>query len=331
MLGKPLTQIDENFWSQKICDGNLYLKMGPKSIRLFEAGQVLDQELLSKYKNSSLFVDKIINQDLYDKYIFLFNELKTKKFEKDQRSVSKRILSTVFQDWMGEGSHPLTFAKAAFDSLNFLPYGDLLKFDTADSRLFKKALYSGAILVVSAMSNEFFEFNLIKDLYQVTFCFDIGLCDKNYSYHLAFAVDSEALIAGGGLDYLNKAHASIEEKKLFLSHPQKSFELLDSLKVYFTYPELIEVSLYQHETATGSGFPRGITKREVSTWDAVCLFADGIVSVSKLEELEKNIKLFILLHGETKQDLTPTKRVFFKFKEAMSYFETHEFKESIAS
>ncbi len=331
MSAESRKEIDHMFWEQVLTPGRLLLQMGPKLLPLLEAGQVIDQKFLAKYKNSKLIVESAIDEELYLHLKFLFSDLKTKKFEKDQRELAKKILGSVLTGWKKKDSHLLTFALACFECLNTLPAEELTKIDSTDIRLFKKALYSSALSVITAMSNDYFEFNLIKDLYQVTFVLDVGLCDSNYSYHIAGAVDEESKKAGSGLIYLDKVHASTQEKNLFLKHPEKSHDLIESYQFSMTYPELCQIVLYQHETTSGTGFPRGVTKREISTWDAVCLYADGIVMMSSIEDLEKNTLDYILKKSIEKQNLLPIKKVFTRLKETISYFDNYQMEESKAS
>jgi hypothetical protein len=326
-----MKKIDQTFWEQTLSSGRLLLQMGPKRISLLEAGQLIDKNHLKKYQDSNLVLDVCTDQDKYEEYVSLFSDLKNKKFEKDQRELAKKILKAVFEDWKKEQTHLLTFATACFDSFNTLPREELVKIDNTDLRLFKKAIYASAIAVVAAISNDYFEFNLIKDLYLVTFVLDVGLCDTNYSYHIAMAVDEESKLAGAGIDYLKTVHASEKEHELFLKHPEKSHDLIESLAFNMSYPELSEIVLYQHETTQGSGFPRGVTKREISTWDAVCLYADGVVMMSSLSEFEKSPLRYLLEKSFEKQDHLPIKKVFLRIKNAISYFDNYSLEERAAS
>lgn len=331
MSAESMKKIDQSFWDQTLSTGRLLLQMGPKRLSLLEAGQVIDKKYLEKYKNSELMLESVVDQAKLDEYKSLFKDLKSQRFEKNQRQCSKKILASVFTEWKQPSSHILTFALACFESLNSMPQEELLKIDNTDIRLFKKALYASALSVVVAMSNDYFEFDLIKDIYQVTFVLDVGLCDVNYTYHIASAIDEESKLAGAGVVSLKKANASAKEIDLFLKHPEKSHELIESLAFNMTYPELIQIVLYQHETTQGTGFPRGVTKREISTWDAVCLYADGVVMMSSLEEIEREPLKYIMKTSFEKQDLLPIKKVFTRLKGAITYFENYNLEERVAS
>lgn len=330
MSAESMKKIDQSFWDQTICSGRLFLQMGPKRLSLLEAGQVIDKNYLEKYKNSDLYLESVVNEVQLTEYKNLFTQLKSKKFEKEQREIAKLIVESVLKEWHDPSAHILTFAKACFESLNFIPMSELLKIDGTDLRLFKKSLYASALSVIIGISNDYFEFNLLKDLYQITFILDFGLCESSYSYHMANAVEAESIKPGAGLEYLEQSKASTKEKELFLKHPEKSHDLIESLSFHMTYPELMEIVLYQHETISGTGFPRGITKREVSTWDAVCLYADGIVSMSALEKLETHTIDYLLDKSYEKQEALPIKKVFARFKETMSYFDNYQLEEDVA-
>ena len=331
MSHKLFVPIDETFWSQIICDGDLCLQMGPKLLPLLSAGEFIEKKDLEKYKSKNLLVIKrVIDQDQYQIYLKMFSDLKDMIFEKDQRQQAKEILSSVHHEWQGNESHLLTFALAAFYSFNSLPDEELQKINETDLRLLKKSTYAGAICLLTAMSNGFYSFDILKDLYLVSFAMDIGLNGKDYTYHVSKAVDVEAEKHGRGREYLNSVKASQKEKNLFINHPEKGHAALQSLVHLFTYPELIEIILYQHETSDGKGFPRGITKREVSTWDAICLYADSVVLLSEIEKIETNTLSYLLSLSPAKQESLPVKRVFLKLKSMMTYFSNKD-GESIAA
>ncbi len=325
-----MKKIDQSFWDQTLCSGRLLLQMGPRRLSLLEAGQIIDKKFLDKYKNSELYLEPVADLNRVNEFKKMFADLKSKKFEREQREQAKLILREVIKDWSHPEAHLLTFAQASFEVLNTLPHEELYKIDSTDLRLFKKALYASAISVVIGMSNDYFEFNLLKDIYQITFVLDAGLCGPNYSYHIANAVDAESQKSGEGIKYLNQVKASEKEKELFFKHPEASHDLIESLQFNLTYPELTEIVLFQHETATGKGFPRGITKREISTWDAVCLLADGVVAMSQIEKVEKNTINYLLKISMEKQDILPIKKVLGRFKEIVRYFNSKQIEEGAA-
>jgi len=331
LLTEKLKEIDINFWDQTLSPGHLFIQMGPKLLSLLEAGQVIDKNYLNKYKNSKLFIESKIDSKKYEMFMELFDQLKNIKFEKPNRDHCKLIMSKIVEDWSSSDSHLLTFALACFNTFNSLPTSELSRIDNTDIRLFKKSLYSSCIAVVTAMSNDFYEFSILQDFYQITFVMDFGLCDASYSFHIANAVDAESTGAGNGLLYLEKAKASVNERNLFLGHPEKSYKLLESEHINLHYPELSSIVLYQHETTTGNGFPRGITKREVSSWDAICLYADSIVKMTAIEQLESNCMSYLISESNLKQDLLPVKRVFMKLKNMFHYFQENKKEERVAS
>src|SRR5690606_29017439 len=148
-------------------------------------------------------------------------------------------------------NHFLSFALAAFEEFCVLPREDQIRLHETDVNLFRKSLYSAAFAAIIAIGNDYYHYMILRDFYNLAFSIDFGLCEANYSYYVACACNEENRRPGNGKDWLIAQKASDSEIRVFLEHPEKSYRYLKDNKQILAYPELAEVTLYQHELSDG--------------------------------------------------------------------------------
>jgi hypothetical protein len=208
---------------------------------------------------------------------------------------------------------------ACFEEFSLLPQEVNSKIHEIDLHLFRKAIYAGAFAVITAITNNFYDYTVIRDFYNLTMCLDIGLCETNYSYFVAEACNQENQRPGTGRLYLEQERASSQEIDVFLKHPEKSYAFFKKSKSLLAYPELAEVALYQHELSSGLGFPRGIPKGLVSNWEAVVILADSLVEIRNEYTFETDIVSYILKFQSSKMSELPVQRVYNKLCMSLEY------------
>jgi hypothetical protein len=125
---------------------------------------------------------------------------------------------------------------------------------------------------------------------------------------------------GAGKQWMKNEGATDLELEVFLSHPQKSHDFFKKQKALLAYPELAEIALYQHELTNGKGFPRGISKSQVSGWEAVVVLASSMVEIRDEYEFECNVLNFILTFDNQKLVEIPVQRVYQKLSIALNGF-----------
>lgn len=276
-----------------ISDGHLYLTIGEKKFYLMKPGLFVDPSFIKKHavNNQQFDFELVVNYEIKDHFKKLFTELKYLQFEKDLRHKCHEIIQE-FTSAFSSGEHFLSFALACHEEFCQVALENQLKIHETDMHLYKKALYSSALAIVSGMANDFYHYLMLRDFYNLTFSLDIGLCENNYSYFIAEACNTENREPGSGLTYLSTEKASENERAIFLNHPAKSYQFLKETSV-LSFPELAEVVLYQHELEDGSGFPRGIVKGQVSKWEAVIIFSDSLVEISYDHTFENDIVTYL--------------------------------------
>jgi hypothetical protein len=198
-------------------------------------------------------------------------------------------------------------------------FDDLKKVHESDLNLFRKSLYSAAFSVIIGMSNDFYDFMMLKDFYNITFSIDIGLCEDSYSYYVAEACNVENIDPGKGLSYLEQQKATEQEKEVFLEHPKRSYQFVKN-KSFLSFPELAEIVLYQHELTDGRGFPRGVMKGQVSSWEAIVILSDSLVQIQPDYSFEMNAVSYLMEFKNKKLQDLPVSRVYKKICGAINYF-----------
>jgi HD-GYP domain-containing protein (c-di-GMP phosphodiesterase class II) len=309
----------KDFAKKIICDGHLYVTYNSRRFYVMRPGIFVDSEFIKKYAiTDQVFeFEPIVSEDIKDKFKNHFRELKLLKQEKLIREKCKEIIKLFF-DFYSSENHFLTFALACYEEFCLISLDTQEKMHEIDLYLFRKSLYASSFSVIIAMVNDFFHYSMLRDFYNLTFCLDIGLCEKNYSYYVAVACNYENQKPGAGLTYLEAEGASPLEKRVFLNHPEKSYEFITQSNI-LSYPELAEIILYQHELSDGSGFPRGITKSQVSSWEAVTILSDSMVEIIKAYHFEANVVEYMSQFKNSKVAELPIARVYKKLKLVMNY------------
>lgn len=307
---------------RKIADGHIYLSTSEgRKFYLLKPGMLLEEEFIKKHAqlNTTFDFDPVGKPELTENFKKLFTELRYLQFEKDLKLQSLKILGEFYSVHASE-EHFLSFAQAAFDSFNLVPFEMLKRMNSQDTQLFRKSFYSAAFSVITALSNDFYHFMMLRDFYNISFLLDSGLCDSNYSYYVAQSCNQENKQPGSGTKWLETEKATKLEIQVFLDHPKKSYDYLKKSGI-LAFPELAEAVLYQHELANGKGFPKGIPRNFVSSWEAVIMFADSLVEISDSFQFENRVIDHLMLFQNSKLKELPVAKVHSKLKEALKHFE----------
>jgi HD-GYP domain-containing protein (c-di-GMP phosphodiesterase class II) len=304
-----------------ICDGHLFLLSGERKFYVMKPGVFVDPDFIKKHAaaNPTFEFSQVSNQELKESFRNLFRELRYLQFEKDLRLKCSDILKLFFTSFSNQ-EHFLSFALACHEEFCQLPLDDQRKMHETDMHLYRKALYSAAFAVITGMANDFYHYLMLKDFYNLTFALDIGLCESNYSYYVCEACNKENREPGTGLKLLESEKASDFEKKVFFNHPENSYKYIKAT-AFLSYPELAEVSLYQHELADGLGFPRGIQKSQVSSWEAVVMFADSLVEISAEYSFETDVINYMTNFQNQKLKDLPVSKVYKKLCGAFKHLD----------
>lgn len=305
-----------------ICEGHLYLvtKEGRK-FYIMKPGVFVDPSFLKKHapQNTVFEYATVINQEVKDHFLHLFKELQYLKFERDLRLKTFEIVS-YFQKSYSEKEHFLSFASACYEQFMSLPDSEIVRMHEADMYLFRKSLYSAAFAVMIGMTNDYYHPLILKDFFNLTFALDIGLCEADYSYFVAQACNEENRRPGTGEEWMFTQKANPSEVRIFREHPRKSYEFLKKAPDVLTHKELAEVALYQHELSDGRGFPRGIPKGLVSSWESVVMLADSLVEILDEYDFENDVITYVLDFQNEKLADLPVGKAYKKLCLNLQYF-----------
>ncbi len=308
-----------------ICEGHLFLstKEGRK-FYLMKPGVLIDPAFVKKHAplNTVFEFCSVVDPQVKERFVTLLRELRYLQFEKDLQRKCFEIVEHFHRVYSGD-DHFLSFALACYEELCGIPSELQLRMHETDMHLFRKGIYSGAFAVITAMANDYYHFTMIRDFYNLTFALDLGLCDANYSYYVAQGCNQENKFPGAGKAWMEQEHASENEIGVFLRHPEATYRLLKKAAV-LSYPELAEIALYQHELSGGNGFPRGLRKGQISSWEAVVLFADSLVEISDEFTFDTRVVEYLLNHESEKLKELPVAKVHRKLSKGLRYFEGEE-------
>jgi len=201
---------------------------------------------------------------------------------------------------------------ACYNEFCLIPTDDLKRMHETDLHLFRKSLYSAAFAVIIGFTNDFYHYPMIKDLYNLTLGLDLGLCEENYSYFVAEACNRENQAPGTGHAWMTSEGATESELNVFLKHPETGHKYFKEHSDLFAYPELIQITLYQHELSNGKGFPRGIPKGQVSSWEAIVILADSLVGIFDQYKFECEVMSYLFSFENHKLSDIPVQRVYQK-------------------
>lgn len=312
----------KDFAKKVICDGHVYLQnSNGRKFYLMKPGVLIEPEFIKKHAahNTVFEYQSVINLESKEVFLKKIKELNYLRFEKDLKEKVVEIIA-FFQEVHSKKEHFLNFSLACFESFCSIPTEFLLKMHDTDMFLFRKALYSSAFAVIIGMTNDYYHPLMLKDFYNLTFALDIGLCESSYSYYVAQACNQENRIPGTGKKWMENERATGPEKNVFISHPARSYQFFKSNSQILAHAELAEVALYQHELSDGSGFPRGIPKGLISSWESIVMLADSMVEIQDEYEFETEVLQYIVDFKNEKLKDLPVGRVYCKLCEGLNFF-----------
>jgi hypothetical protein len=312
------------FAKKIICDGHLFLvtKEG-RNIYLMKPGVLVDPDFIEQHilKETILGLSPVTNEEVKQEFILILRELSALQFEKEFQAKAFEIIK-LFENFYSRDEHFLNFSLACYEIFCDLPKQVLKKMHRTDMYMFRKALYSASFAVIIALSNDFYHPLLLKDLFNLTLTLDIGLCELNYSYYVSQACNQENKRPGTGKEWLKKNNATESEIDIFLKHPEKSYQFFKQNIDILTYPELAEIALYQHELTNGAGFPRGVAKGLISSWESVVILADSMVEIEDEYDFENRVLDYIFNFQNQKTKDLPVGRIFRKLCQSLSHFKS---------
>lgn len=249
---------------------------------LLSAGEAIANSLLEKFHNlgkSEFYVYPLANKEFINMGFEILQELRSRSSEQEKFKAKEQFKKLVVETfWRGERSGSLLdliilFNRVFYQQDNLVTQecqsGSLIIYN----RSFRVAAFSTSV----AIFLDYLDFDFLKDFYNVNLLLDYGLFNGNFSYSVLEALEREQKQGGSGLEYLHANGGSVGEADQLHDHPRVGYE---KLKQFFdadlTYPELLKIILTHHENEDGSGFPLGVSHREINEFEAISILADHI-------------------------------------------------------
>lgn len=294
---------------KSVCDGYLYYVSGTKKILLLKPGSLISQSFLQKHgmAGTTFEISQLGDENIIQLFSRLFKELRYLHFEKDLQAKAQEILDHFF-DTFSQDKHFFSFALSCYEEFCAQKELQSIRLNETDVNLFIKSFYSSSLSILFALSNGVFHYPMVKDIYNLSFCLDIGLCQKNYSFYVSQACNFENKFPGTGISWMKEQSASSEEIDVFFKHPVNSYKFFQENSI-LNFPELAQTVLYQHELANGEGFPKGINHSQISGIESILILADAMVEIKDEDHFEKGILEHIRNFENKKLNILPVKRV----------------------
>jgi hypothetical protein len=258
---------------------HLFLMVGSRYFMVLRAGDYIDQEFLHKYQErgvNSFYAYEVADQACIKTYNEHWKSLKNAKTEQERIAYKDQIFLSLYSDFWADSSQQavLSLVISCYESFENIDSSVLNEIQSTSHILYSRALLGATQGIVAALANGFFDYDFLRDLYNVCFLLDYGLVTNNFSYPLLQACEFERNNPSAGKKAIEKILMNPGDRDFFFDHPHISAQMAESLEDSFKYPELINAIKMHHEKVDGTGFPEGIHYSAISSWEAILQFAD---------------------------------------------------------
>lgn len=213
---------------------------------------IVDAEFVNKYKTrnvTELMLYPVTNQENI-KYIKDFwQRYRSENDEGKILVLREEFLEWFFKIcWEGQSSGSLVdFAIAFFQELSLFEPQDIFRFYNCDVNEFKKNMLQSALHVIFSLALGYVDYKFLSDVYHVSWLFDYGFLNENFTFDLAKAKREENASLNQGYFYLSREGLSLEELDAFVAHPLKGAEMASrDFKKIFHYIETLNLIESHH-------------------------------------------------------------------------------------
>ncbi len=306
---------------EQVCPGHIIFLSSKfnKPVLLMRAGDFVDPDFIQRYKKKgqkSFYIYKVSNDENIQTFNQLWITLKTAKLE-TERLIARKKLLTHFCElfWFEQNkARVLDFYLSTFNTFNRFDDEIIVQLRETDTLLCERGIQAASFSSIVALILGYTDFQLLSDIFHVTFLLDLGLVEKNYSYFIAQACEQERQKPGEGLHFLKKMNVSKSEYSLFYYHPVESMKIAKKRCIgVFYHPDVIKIISYQHELFNGKGFPSKINYWGLSEYETIPILVDAFVPFEETfytESSEAGIfkKYVESLNENTKAELLPLRK-----------------------
>lgn len=254
-----------------------------KEITLFHPGDWIRKDYLSKFiaANKTIEIKSEVNDSFCIKGLALFESLKNAEEESEKAEIRSGVI-----EWLSSGYWHDNEEVGLLD-LVFVFEKSFYEFSQEEENklfemsadIFKRASVVSGLLVSLAIVMGYTDYNLLKDLYHLSFLFDVSLDETVLSTNIINALEKERLEPQSWDGNLTQA-----EIEVLKSHSQVG---VDEAFKYFedriSNPGLLHFIETHHERINGEGFPLGLVEGEISDLEGLIIFINNRFPYSDLE------------------------------------------------
>jgi len=292
--------------------GEIYWTMSSgKKITLFHPGDWIRKDYLQKFLSAGkeIQIDTILNEDYCSKGLGLFEKFLECEEEEEKAEYRDAIISWICDGyWNNEeevGLADLMFVcEQSF--FGFTQEEEQKLFDSS-ADLFKRSSIVSSLLVSLAIVMGYLDKDLLRDLYHLSFLFDISLDENVLSTNLINALEQERKTP-------QSWHSSLGENEVsvFKSHSEQGVDKAFTFyEEKMSNPGLLHFIETHHERINGLGFPLGLNEGEISDLEGLIIFVNNRFPYSdlKLRSGDASSYLRILMEKSEELEAVLTNRI----------------------
>lgn len=264
-----------------------------KKITLFHPGDWIRKSYLKKFVDAGKTIE--ISPEVNDSYcvkgLELFRALKEAEEEQVKAELRDNIIEWLSSGyWNGEEEVGLLDLAFVFEQIfyEFNNEEEEILFAMSGD-LFKRSSVVSSLLVSMAIVMGYTDFELLKDLYHLTYLFDVSLDETILSTNIINALEQERMSPQSWHGDLNEA-----ELEVFKAHSangvDKAFKFFESR---ISNPGLMHFIETHHERINGKGFPLGLVEGEISDLEGLIIFINNRFPYNNLEMKSGDAKSLI--------------------------------------
>lgn len=276
-----------------LAPGDVYWMRSSGSSRIVNTGQIVNQELISKFQNKNVLqVDfKFSTQkEIIESLINLFKNLQNEKFEANKVQISKKILKNFF---LSETEN-IPFLEILYTCqrsfYSFTPE-QTEKLRAIDLALFQRSSLVSGLIVYLALGLGYLDFSFLKDLYHTCYLIDYGFSHQQVSTTLLKALEEDRRSEINGIEFLEEKGLKSE---CFKNHPVKGNSMAkDDFNQIIVNKELFSLITLHHENFDGTGFPLRLNEKDLLDLETLFILINKLTSYEWREIIKGEGKDFV--------------------------------------
>jgi hypothetical protein len=243
---------------------------------LVKPGQYLSKEALDKISGKQIFSMSLIHTEFSNHLKSILKNHKHSINEIERLNSGRDLLQLLSKYLDGSFSASLSMFKTFFQEFFELNPKIAYLLDKESEMLFQRSLVLAGFSVIHSIKLGIVDYDFLKRTYNTLFCIDLGLVlDGELTSNILIACELERKSSGRGQDFIK--NSSKKEENIFLTHPEKGLAFLGRTIEGDNYKSLIEVVGTHHESGLSSGFPKGFSHSDLTSFEQIVMECDRLI------------------------------------------------------